>query len=67
MPRACGFAIAWRARSAARDIRFGSHPDIVVAEQRAIASPDAGEGDVLDQRLEGSRDFSNVSVAVGGK
>jgi hypothetical protein len=37
------------------------------SERRAIASHNAGEGDVLDERLERNRHLRNIAFAVGGK
>jgi hypothetical protein len=41
--------------------------DLLVSERRAIASRNAGEGDVLDERLERNCHTRNIAFAVGGK
>jgi hypothetical protein len=41
--------------------------DILDSERRAIASRNAGEGDVLDERLERNCHTGNIAFAVGGK
>ena len=45
----------------------GPQPDILVSERHAIASRDAGEGYVLDERLERNCHTRNIAFAVGGK